>query len=80
MTGIPIAFEMPTDEYSGYAGTFLGSARDHMGLRRDEQDNVADLRIAGSLVSWYASERAGRVTPHITQSAQTDADEGASGL
>jgi hypothetical protein len=68
----PIGVQVPDDEYSTYAGTvgrllydggsvadivqFLGSARDHMGLSREPEDELADERVAALLVSWYASE------------------------
>jgi hypothetical protein len=70
----PIGFQMPDDEYSTYAGTvgrmlherssvadiakYLGSARDCMGLRREPVDDLADERVAASLVRWYATESA----------------------
>jgi hypothetical protein len=72
----PIGVRVPDDEYSTYAGTlgrmlregrsiseiasFLGSARDRMGLYQEPEDDRADQRIAASLVNWYAGERRDR--------------------
>jgi hypothetical protein len=69
----PIGFRMPDDEYTTYAGTvgrmlhegrsvsdiasYLGSAREHMGLHREPEDDRGDERVAASLVRWYVNAR-----------------------
>jgi hypothetical protein len=68
----PIGVNVPDDEYSSYAGTvgrllrehntseqiatFLGTAREAMGLPREEADDQTDREIARSLHASYTDQ------------------------